>query len=277
MFERYTEKARRVIFFARYEASRYGSTYIDTEHLLLGLLREDGALMTRVLGTRGNASEIRREIEKGITVRERISTSVEVPLTQECKRILCFASDESTQLGHGYVGTEHLLLGILMASGSIAARILTDRGVNLDAVRQQVERPRVTEEARLWMKSSEEAKALLDAFLTSVTSNKWVEVASYFAADVQFVDSTGKRWKGYQEIEKQFDALFVPYAKRDVTHTLEDFDIVATDMLIASVLWENVTIRGQLTRSMQRMTLIFATVRKDWAIYFLQVTPVKVP
>ena len=277
MFERYTEKARRVIFFARYEASQYGSEYIDTEHLLLGLLREDQALMRRILGPRGNAAEIRREIEKGITVRERISTSVEVPLTQECKRILRFASDESTQLGHGYVGTQHLLLGILMASGSVAARILTDRGVNLPAVRQQVERPPVTTEARRGMMSSEEAKALLDAFLTSVASNKWVEVAAYFAAHVQFVDSSGKRWKGYQEIEKQFETLFVPYAKRDVIYTLEDFDIVATDMLIASVLWENVTIPGQPARSVHRMTLILAKDGEDWAIFFLQVTRVKVP
>ena len=113
VFERYTEKARRVIFFARYEASQYGSPYIETEHLLLGLLREDKALANRFLRTHGSIESIRKEIEARITVRERISTSVEVPLSQECKRILNFASEEAERLGHKHVGTEHLLLGVL--------------------------------------------------------------------------------------------------------------------------------------------------------------------
>ena len=95
MFERYTEKARRVIFFARYEASQYGSPFIETEHLLLGLLREDKALANRFLRTHGSIESIRKEIESRITVRERISTSVEVPLSQECKRILTFAAEEA--------------------------------------------------------------------------------------------------------------------------------------------------------------------------------------
>ena len=84
MFERYTEKARRVIFFARFEASQYGSPYIETEHLLLGLLREDRVLASWFLRTHAAIESIRREIESGITARERISTAVEVPLTQEC-------------------------------------------------------------------------------------------------------------------------------------------------------------------------------------------------
>jgi len=113
VFERYTEKARRVIFFARYEASQYGSPYIETEHLLLGLLREDKALANRFLRTHGSIESIRKEIEARITVRERISTSVEVPLSQECKRILNFAAEEAERLGHKHVGTEHLLLGVL--------------------------------------------------------------------------------------------------------------------------------------------------------------------
>ena len=99
MFERYTEKARRVIFFARYEASQYGSPYIETEHLLLGLMREDKALANRFLRSHGAIESIRKEIEARITIRERISTSVEVPLSQECKRILNFAAEEAERLG----------------------------------------------------------------------------------------------------------------------------------------------------------------------------------
>ncbi len=113
MFERYTEKARRVIFFARYEASQYGSPYIETEHLLLGLMREDKALANRFLRQQGSIESIRKEIEARITIRERISTSVEVPLSAECKRILNMAAEEAERLGVKHVATEHLLLGIL--------------------------------------------------------------------------------------------------------------------------------------------------------------------
>jgi ATP-dependent Clp protease ATP-binding subunit ClpC len=105
VFERYTEKARRVIFFARYEASQYGSPYIETEHLLLGLMREDKALANRFLRQQGSIESIRKEIEARITIRERISTSVEVPLSAECKRILNMAGEEAERLGVKHVGT----------------------------------------------------------------------------------------------------------------------------------------------------------------------------
>src|SRR6202050_2237575 len=140
MFERYTEKARRVIFFARYEASQYGSPYIETEHLLLGLLREDKALANRFLRSHGSIESIRKEIEARITVRERISTSVEVPLSQECKRILNFAAEEAERLGHKHVGTEHLLLGVLREEKSFGAEILQERGLRLSAVREELTR-----------------------------------------------------------------------------------------------------------------------------------------
>ena len=83
MFERYTEKARRVIFFARYEASQYGSQTIDTEHLLLGLLREDSSLRMRLLSQPGAVESIRKQIESGMARLERIPTKVELPLSAE--------------------------------------------------------------------------------------------------------------------------------------------------------------------------------------------------
>src|SRR5438067_11207491 len=78
MFERYTEKARRVIFFARYEASQFGSPYIETEHLLLGLLREDKALTNRFLRSHASVESIRKQIEGHTTIREKVSTSVDL-------------------------------------------------------------------------------------------------------------------------------------------------------------------------------------------------------
>jgi len=140
VFERYTEKARRVIFFARYEASQYGSPYIETEHLLLGLMREDKALANRFLRTHGSIESIRKEIESRITIRERISTSVEVPLSQECKRILNYAAEEAERLGHKHVGTEHLLLGILREEKCFGAEILAERGLRLSSLREELAR-----------------------------------------------------------------------------------------------------------------------------------------
>jgi ATP-dependent Clp protease ATP-binding subunit ClpC len=140
VFERYTEKARRVIFFARYEASQYGSPYIETEHLLLGLMREDKALANRFLRQQGSIESIRKEIEARITIRERISTSVEVPLSQECKRILNMAAEEAERLGHKHVGTEHLLLGILREEKCFGAEILMERGLRLTTLREELGR-----------------------------------------------------------------------------------------------------------------------------------------
>jgi len=140
VFERYTEKARRVIFFARYEASQYGSPYIETEHLLLGLMREDKALANRFLRQQGSIESIRKEIEARITIRERISTSVEVPLSAECKRILNMAAEEAERLGVKHVGTEHLLLGILREEKCFGAEILMERGLRLPSLREELAR-----------------------------------------------------------------------------------------------------------------------------------------
>src|SRR4030081_673622 len=140
VFERYTEKARRVIFFARYEASQYGSPYIETEHLLLGLMREAKALANRFLRQQGSIESIRKEIEARITIRERISTSVEVPLSAECKRILNMAGEEAERLGVKHVGTEHLLLGILREEKCFGAEILMERGLRLSTLREELAR-----------------------------------------------------------------------------------------------------------------------------------------
>jgi hypothetical protein len=113
MFERYTEKARRVIFFARAEASQFGSPYIETEHLLLGLLREDKALANRFLRSQAAVESIRKQIEERTTIRGPVSTSVDLPLSHECMRVLAYGAEEAGLLNHKHIGTEHLLLGLL--------------------------------------------------------------------------------------------------------------------------------------------------------------------
>jgi ATP-dependent Clp protease ATP-binding subunit ClpC len=139
MFERYTERARRVLFFARYEASQLGSISIETEHLLLGLIREGKGLTSRIFARSHLSLEgIRKDIEGRTVFREKVSTSVEIPFSTETKRVLQFAAEEADRLLHNYVGTEHLLLGLLREERSVAALLLVEKGMRLNTVREDV-------------------------------------------------------------------------------------------------------------------------------------------
>ena len=139
MFERYTERARRVLFFARYEASQLGSISIETEHLLLGLIREGKGLTSRVFARSHLSLEnIRKEIEGRTIFREKVSTSVEIPFSTETKRVLQCAREEGDRLLHNYIGTEHLLLGILREERCVASSILVEKGMRLSTVREDI-------------------------------------------------------------------------------------------------------------------------------------------
>jgi hypothetical protein len=138
MFERYTEKARRVIFFSRYEASRFGSPYIETEHLLLGLLREDKALTSRLLPASASVDSIPKQIEEHTTIREKVSTSVDLPISNEGKRVLAYAAEEADELSDKHIGTEHLLLGLLREKDAYAAHLLNSQGLSLDGARKML-------------------------------------------------------------------------------------------------------------------------------------------
>ena len=134
MFERYTEKARRVIFFARYEAAQLGSPYIDSEHLLLGFLRESKFPLARSL----DIDVIRERIRKHTKSPKKFLTSVDLPLSKECRHILSHASEEADQLGHKHIGTEHLLAGMLRERDCFAAQLLKEHGVSLEIVRSNM-------------------------------------------------------------------------------------------------------------------------------------------
>ena len=139
MFERYTERARRVLFFARYEASQLGSISIETEHLLLGLIREGKGLTSRIFARSHLSIEnIRKEIEGRTVFREKVSTSVEIPFSAETKRVLQFAAEEADRLLHNYIGTEHLLLGVLREERSVASTVLSEKGMRLKSVREDI-------------------------------------------------------------------------------------------------------------------------------------------
>jgi len=139
MFERVSERARRVLFFARDEASQLGSMSIDTEHLLLGLIRESKGLTARLFADAGIAlDDIRDEVLRRVPARPRTSTSEEIPFSAAAKRVLQHGAKEADQLLHNGVGTEHLLLGLLGEHGSVAAGVLTSRGLRLDWVRERI-------------------------------------------------------------------------------------------------------------------------------------------
>jgi len=171
MFERYTEKARRVIFFARYEASQFGASQIESEHILLGIIREDKKLAARFFKqTNTSVESIRREIEGRATVRDRISTEIDLPLSDGAKRTLSFAAEESELLGNHHIGTEHLLLGLLREENSIAAEVLYARGLRLSDIRHDL--------ARQVHVESVTQKLLLDATRPADRDDQWVEELS---------------------------------------------------------------------------------------------------
>jgi ATP-dependent Clp protease ATP-binding subunit ClpA len=140
MFELYTEKARRVIFFARYEASQFGSLDIETEHLLLGVFRADSALVNRLLRSHAAVETIRMQIVGQTPAREKIPTSVDLPLSAESKRVLAYAAEESGRRSQREIGTGDLLLGLSREEKCLAARILLQQGLRLETVREDIAR-----------------------------------------------------------------------------------------------------------------------------------------
>jgi Clp amino terminal domain, pathogenicity island component/SnoaL-like domain len=271
MFERYTETARRVIFFARYEASQYGSLAIDTEHILLGLLREDRALMHRLVSPIGLEAGIRSEIEKLVERGKPFATSVEVPLSTDSKRILNLAGEEAERLGHKHIGTEHILLGILRLPDSLAARLLIGRGAKANSIREKI----ATSPASLVASARPAAGALttLDDILGLLRTGNSNEVAGLFHEKGQFVDSSGKRWTGRTEIDKGAETLFAPFAKKNASLLLEDVTKGPSETCVASVLWEFDAASSDRSKSLHRMSIVLDSAGEEWKIVLMQVTP----
>ncbi len=138
MFERFTERARRVIILAQEEAKRLNHSAVGTEHLLLGIIREGEGAASKVLESLNiNPERVRAEIESAVGRGERTPYE-EVPLTPRAKKVLELALDEARRLGHNYISTEHLLLGLIREGEGVAARVLEAAGADLERVRSQV-------------------------------------------------------------------------------------------------------------------------------------------
>jgi ATP-dependent Clp protease ATP-binding subunit ClpC len=138
MWQRFTEKARRVIFFAQEEAGRLGENFVTTEHLLLGLVRENDSVAARILERMGvSLNRIRADVERRVT-RGDGRLGQDMQLTPRAKRVIDLAYDEARQINNNYIGTEHLLLGLIREGEGLAARVLAEHGVDLERTRREV-------------------------------------------------------------------------------------------------------------------------------------------
>ncbi len=137
MFDKFTERAKKVINLAREEAGRLGHDYIGTEHILLGLIREGGGVAAAVLENMGlDLERIRLEVEKSINMGGGTLTLGEVPFTPRAKRVLELAVEEAQALGHNYIGTEHILLGLIREGEGVASKVLEQFNVRIDKARE---------------------------------------------------------------------------------------------------------------------------------------------
>lgn len=139
MFERFTDRARKVMALANQEAQRFNHEYIGTEHILLGLVKEGSGVGANVLKNLGvDLRKVRLEVEKLVKSGPEMVTMGKLPQTPRAKRVIEYAIEEARQLNHNYVGTEHLLLGLLREQDGVAAQVLMNLGLKLDDVREEV-------------------------------------------------------------------------------------------------------------------------------------------
>jgi ATP-dependent Clp protease ATP-binding subunit ClpC len=134
-FEAYSPKARRAIFHARQEAVELGSPYIESEHLLLGLMEEGEEFLELFFGSKEAAATVRGEVEANSRVREKAAAETDLPLSNECKRALAYGAEEAERHAKEQISVEHLLFGLLREIGSFGSQMMIERGADPDRIR----------------------------------------------------------------------------------------------------------------------------------------------
>ncbi|MCS6783010.1 MAG: ATP-dependent Clp protease ATP-binding subunit [Gloeomargarita sp. SKYBB_i_bin120] len=243
MFERFTEKAIKVIMLAQEEARRLGHNFVGTEQILLGLIGEGTGVAAKVLKSMGvNLKDARIEVEK-IIGRGSGFVAVEIPFTPRAKRVLELSLEEARQLGHNYIGTEHLLLGLIREGEGVAARVLENLGVDLSKVRTQVIRMLgETAEVTAGGGSTRTKTPTLDEFGTNLTQlaaeGKLDPVVGREKEIERVIQILGRRTKnnpvliGEPGVGKTAiaEGLAQRIANRDVPDILEDKRVVTLDI-----------------------------------------------
>ena len=139
MYERFTDRARKVMQLANQEAQHFNHEYIGTEHILLGLVKEGSGVAANVLkNLDGDLRKIRIEVEKLVQTGPEMVTMGKLPHTPRAKKVIEYSMEEARNLGHNYVGTEHILLGLLREQEGVAAQVLLNLELRLDEVREEV-------------------------------------------------------------------------------------------------------------------------------------------
>ncbi len=243
MFERFTEKAIKVIMLAQEEARRLGHNFVGTEQILLGLIGEGTGVAAKVLKSMGvNLKDARIEVEK-IIGRGSGFVAVEIPFTPRAKRVLELSLEEARQLGHNYIGTEHLLLGLIREGEGVAARVLENLNVDLTKVRTQVIRMLgETAEVTPGGPSGRTKTPTLDEFGSNLTQmaidNKLDPVVGRAKEIERVIQILGRRTKnnpvliGEPGVGKTAiaEGLASRIASKDIPDILEDKRVVTLDI-----------------------------------------------
>jgi ATP-dependent Clp protease ATP-binding subunit ClpC len=243
MFERFTEKAIKVIMLAQEEARRLGHNFVGTEQILLGLIGEGTGIGPKVLKSMGvNLKDARVEVEK-IIGRGSGFVAVEIPFTPRAKRVLELSLEEARQLGHNYIGTEHLLLGLIREGEGVAARVLENLGVDLSKVRSQIIRSLGDNaEVSSGNNATRSKTPTLDEFGTNLTQKategRLDPVVGRAKEIERVIQILGRRTKnnpvliGEPGVGKTAiaEGLAQRIANRDIPDTLDDKRVVALDI-----------------------------------------------
>jgi ATP-dependent Clp protease ATP-binding subunit ClpC len=261
MWQRFTERARRVVFFAQEEAARLGENYVGTEHLLLGLVRENDSVAARILDRLGvPLGRIRSDIERQVT-RGHGNLGQDMQLTPRAKRVIDLAYEEARQLNNNYIGTEHLLLGLIREGDGLAARVLVKLGADLDRTRREVYAMQEGENQPSH-KSSRSRTPTLDEFgrdLTELARNEKLDpVVGRYTEIERVIQILSRRIKnnpcliGEAGVGKTAiaEGLAQRIIREDIPEPLKDKRIVALDLpgLVAGTKY-----RGEFEERMKRV------------------------
>lgn len=269
MFERFTEQARRVIFFARYEASMYGSPVIASEHLLLGLLNGRAGPPPVLLRDVGTLDSIRADVEAHITRGDTTSITAEIPLSEDGRNILQYAADSAEQLEHRAVEPIHLLIGILREQGCLAAKILLARGLKSSQVAEFAETaarlrkgyPGAPGVARLV-----HVERTILSLLGAWKDRKPSQVAEFFDAEALFADPHGDLWTGREGIAHGLQKFFAKLPKASPPGELTDLRSIRAEAWLATITWTPKPTKAKKRPATLRLIAVLNRKEYGWHI-----------